>query len=293
MVRKLNIFLILCIILFVFSGCKAFYEFNLFEGLDYVKMPSAEELNEKPPAEGLAYLEENLASDSFIDKLAEDQEAQDAVIAYLEDIYQAPAADVEPEEQVTAAVLAADVQLGVNGSDELVDNVFNAITAVQAMADGGDSAADQAAMQEIIESIIPVSVTELPPDEQEAAFSNIIEGLLAASDIYEELGNNLVVDPADPEADLINEDVTGGVLMNAAVAEVVDTFVTSMLEPAYQTPAEAAGVLWDVYQAALNEEDPSTVTGINTSGTIDIALEDMTYLQNIAFATGIDITTLF
>lgn len=102
MVRKFNVLLILLVMLFVFSGCEEFYTFNLFEGLDYVKMPSAEDLNEKSTDEGLDYLDTSISSDSFIDEIADDPEAQEAVVSYLESIYTDP--DETEDHQVSAAV---------------------------------------------------------------------------------------------------------------------------------------------------------------------------------------------
>jgi hypothetical protein len=295
MVRKVNILLILIAFLFVFSGCPEFYTFNLFDGLDYVKLPSPEDLSEKSTDEGLDYLDESISSDSFIDKIAEDPEAQGVVTDYLQGIIDDP--DATEDQKVQAAVLAADFQLGVNGSNELIENVFNIMTSMQDLQSGTGSGEDQATLQGVLTGIMPAAVTELgTPEEQEEAFSDIVVGLLTANNLYETLGDVLISDPAAG-----NPDVTGGTLVNAAVAGMLDIFVTEMVDldndglpDVDPDPAAAAAVLWDVYQAGLDgETDLSGIAGFNETAEITTSVTDLTYLQNIATTAGIDAATLF
>lgn len=289
MVKKLNILIILLMFTSVLFGCKEFYTFNLFDGLDYVKTPNAEDLNDKPVDENLEYLKESISSESFIEKIAENEESLKDVEQYLEDVYTGTIPATE-EQQVTAAVLAADLQLGVNGSDELIDNIFNALTAIQGMSGGSDPEAAQDAIQQILEGIMPDSIVEeTDPEAQKEAFTGIITGLLAAADIYETLGDTILTDPAAGSSD-----ITGGTVVNAAVAGMVDLVVTQLVDPEYQdTPEEAAAVLWNLYEVSLNEGNPAAVPGFNESAEMTSDITDLTYLENIALASGFDLASVF
>lgn len=178
-----------------------------------------------------------------------------------------------------------------------MDNVFNAITAVQDLSSGDDPDAAQTGVQDILGGLMPASVTELEtPEAQEEAFAEIVTGLLAAADIYQELGDNLI---SDPEAG--NEDITGGTLTNAAVAGIVDIVVTDLIDPTFLPAPDdpeysnaAAGVLWAVYQESLAPEpDLSQIEGFDTTAELSLDITEVTYLQNIAVTANMDLGSLF
>jgi hypothetical protein len=159
------------------------------------------------------------------------------------------------------------------------------------MGDGASAGEDQDTVTGILGGIMPPAITEEEdPVVQEEIFTDIVVGLLAAADIYQTLGDTLITDPAAG-----NEDVTGGTLVSAAVAGLVDLVVTEFMDPEVQDdPAEAAAVLWDIYLEGQNEEpDITDIVGFNENAEFSTEITDITYLQNIATTAGIDIVTLF
>jgi len=289
-------------ILLIFSGCPEFFTFNLFDGLDYVSVPTAEKLNEKPPAESITDLQEQLASDSFVQKIEaeEDQATVTAINDYLESIYtdtiglETIYPDYTPAQieslQTSAAVLAADLNLAVTGGDEFVNNVFDAFMAVQELnAGGGTGTEELEALQTILIGIIPTSITEAPtPEAQLAAFTELLTGIMAAGEIYTVLGNTIITDPTQGAA--VYEDVTGGVVMNALVTGLITEAINTFLLPGYQTPEAAANVFWQLYNGG--PEAIPNIVGLNTSADFSNALSNLSYLENIALASGADLTAL-
>ena len=294
MVKKLNFLLLCFMILLIFSGCEDFYTFNLFAGLDYVGLPSGEDLEEMETDEALEYLEESIASDSFIEELIEDAEdtpegeasAVEEIEEFLEEIYTDPEGIYTEDQQITAAVVAAEMELGVNGSDELIDNIFNGLIAMGDM-ENDPNTDPETAMQSILEGIMPASISDEPdPEVQEQIFTEIITGIMNASDIYQELGNNIITDPASvPEGS-----IDGGIVMNAIVSGFLDSFIEALLLPQYQNPEDAAAILWEVYSIEPGT-DPATITGINSEGVMP-EVTDMDYIQNLAIAAGFDLSII-
>lgn len=290
MLKKLYFLTMLISILFIFSGCSEFFTFNLFDGMDYVGVPTAEKLSEKPPAEGVAYLKEQMDSDSFLDAVTKDETAVAEITAYLEDIY--TDTTVEEETRVSAAVLAADLDLAVTGGDEFINNVFNALTDIQGFFAGTETVSETTTIATILAALLPAEIAqETDPAVKEVAFTDLLTGLITAGEIYLTLGDSIITDPAQADAATVYADITGGVVMNAIVAGLITSVVDTMLLPDYQEPAVAAGVLLGLLQDIQNGVEPDT-TGINLSADMSTVLSDLTYLENIALAAGADLSSL-
>lgn len=292
MLKKLYFLIMLLSILFVFSGCEEFYTFNLFKGLDYVPVISADKLNEKTPEDGVAYLKEEMSSDAYMEAVAKDPDAVIAINIYLEAIYTDPAQS--DTLQVSAAVLAGDLNLAVTGGDEVVNNVLNALQDIQTLNSGealpeGQTEAD--AIQSIISAIIPASIITFAEDGSVAAvdqvgFTALIDGMLAANAAYEALGSS--IDTAGVTAGtVVYTDVTGGVVMNALVTGLVDSVATTIVLP----DADVSAVLYAMLMAPAGT-DLSTIEGINPGANFDNVLSNLSYLENIALAAGADLTSL-
>jgi hypothetical protein len=285
MVRKPIFLLIFIMILFVFTGCKEFYTFNLFNGLDLVIMPSKEDLEANPTDESIDYLEELIDSDSFLEEIEANPEDLTGIQEYLEEVYTDP--EESEENQTSAAVMAAELELSVTGGAELVDNIWVVLPELENLND--PAATPEENMQNILQSIIPESIITAPPEEQQPLFMDMIAGLINAAEIYEELGNNIISDPAAG-----NENITGSVVMNAVVAGLLDLIISGMIDPAYsQNPEDTALILWELYSLEPGA-NPLDIEGLNLTGTMPQLSEisDLTYIRNLAVTAGLDLNAL-
>ena len=283
MVKKLNFFLILLMFLFIFSTCKEFYTFNLFDGLDFIVKPSKEKLAAMPTEDALDDLEDLFESDSFMEEIKTDEEAAQDIEEFLADVYNDP--DETEENRVSAAVMAAELELAVTGGDELVDNIWDALSAIQEMEDPESTATEAEVMQQIIEGLIPESILEAPTEEEKVLLLlDVVEGIMNAADIYETLGNEIISDPT-----IGNPDITGGIVIDVVVAGLLDTFITSMMDPGYQTPEAATGVLLQLYN---NPSQPELIDGFNEDGE-QPEITDLDYLMTIGETAGLDLSALF
>jgi len=281
MLKKLYFLIMLLVILFVFSGCEEFFTFNLFKAMDYVAVPSAQQINEKPPTEGVLYLQEQMTSDAFVNAVAENPESLAAITTYLQNVYQDSS---QPEElQITAAVLAGDLNLATSGGDELINNVLGSFSVIMGMTSGTAPAGVTAAesVQSVLDALIPESIASITdPVEQKTAFTNLISGILTAGEIYSDLGN--LITPTT-----VSADITGGVLMNAIVTELVTSVVDNLILPGNDAPA----ILWALYNSPTAETF-ATLEGIDQEANFDSVLSDLASVQNIAAAAGADIYAL-
>jgi len=267
-------------ILFVFSGCKEFFTFNLFDGLDFVILPKLDKENPEATVDELATLFE---SDSYMDALENDQPAQEETAGFLTDVYQDPAVDADI--RVEAAVLAADLELAVTGGDEFLDNVWYAFEEITVLIGNSNGTEDDiAAVQAVLQGIIPEDVAG-----DEDAVKEIIIGILTAGAIYQDLGV-IVTDPTFNNTDGI---VTGGVVFNAAVCGILEMVASTFLLTGYDTPAEQAEAIWALFNAKTQDELTAVVTTyFNPDADFGSTFTDIPYLMELADAAGADLDAL-
>jgi len=273
MAKKLNYLIIAGLLLL--AGCAEFYTFNLFDGMDPVPLPDVPAAGtDLKPTTQLTDLQSSLKSDSFIETLKDepDQATLTAINSYLEDIFTGGNAGADEIDIQNAAILYADLNLGVTGGDEVINNLLLVIGDI---AGGGTtSTMDENAVQTILGSIVPPDIDT--PEE----FTAMINGMLAASAAYQALSNNI-----NPDQTMNSGEITGGVVMNCVVTGMIDLFVNTILVP----EADPGEVLYQIFignTASISAQ----LSGNTISGN---PLDSMAYANDIALAAGLDITALF
>jgi len=260
-------------ILLIFTGCPEFFTFNIYDGLDPVFPPDKAKLDDLGTAEALDYLEEEIASDSFIDALVQDDtntpdgenSALDDVKEYLTGVYIDPTQT--SEDRSTAAVLAADVALETSGAIDVVNGIYKKAAELSELSTNGTPTQDD--VKTILNSIVPAEIVT-----NEQSFKDLLNGFFTAADAYEVLGNDIVAGGAEDGGA-----VSGGVVINAAVTLVIDQIATGLVPS-----GDRADELWNLLQGDTSNVQPSfSLTDPLSSSTI----------QNIGIAGDFDISTLF
>ena len=256
---------LLCLLLLtVLGGCAEFFTFNLLKSLDPVPLPSPEELAAMPEGEALDYLEEELGSPIFVEKLVEDSAVYGAVEGIL---YGAMSDPAHTESRKRAAVLYADLQLQASGAVEVVNN----LTQLLGQDLGSLSFAASEEVLDFLEDLIP-QIFPGEAFESREVFDGLLTGFQEAWEGYVVFGGKLGEDPAVPEAVNLG-DVTQKALFSYLVAEALTD------GGLYATEAEARDALWTILQGG----QPAAPTA---SG-FDDPFVPGTPLQNILDAAGI------
>jgi len=195
------------LLILALAGCAQLFEFNLFKALDLVRLPSAEQLQKMPVTEALDYLEEELGSPSFVDKLSEDPEAKEEISGYLSETMNDPS--VPPEEQRRAAVLYADLHLKTTPAEELVNNVANLITGAITTSTFDETGGAEDFFESFIEAIVP---PEALSDRE--LFDQMLEGFQEAWTGYEAFGNSINGDPPPPATGTFEDPFEAGAIIS-------------------------------------------------------------------------------
>ncbi|MBN2739131.1 MAG: hypothetical protein JXR70_19285 [Spirochaetales bacterium] len=272
--KQAGFVLIFVAILLIFTGCPEFFSFNIYDGLDPVFPPDKAELEKMDTSDALDYLEDEIASDSFIEALVQDEantpEGEDSKLDdidnYLAEIYTNPAATTE--DKSTAAVLAGDLRLGTSGAIDVVNNFIDAASELSALSSNPNPTEDD--VKTILTAIVPETIVN---DEQ--AFKDMLNGFFAAADAYEVLGDTILAGGADDGGA-----VTGGVVMNAAVTLVIDELASGIVKDT----VDRADALWNLLKG-----DPS---GVDASFPMSDPFADTT-IQTIATAGDFNLSAVF
>ncbi|MQY76200.1 MAG: hypothetical protein GH155_01045 [Spirochaeta sp.] len=211
--KKTSGVLIPLILVSLLTGCAELFEFNLFRALDPIKMPDAAMLSEMESEEGVSgvldYLEAELGSPSFIEKLDEEPGSYDAIEDYLIDH------KGNSEDGQKATLLLADLYLKTSGGEEFVNNSITA--AINGDFDGltGQNAADF--LEGFLSGLIPDSALS-----SFSAFTDFLDALSAANQEYHDFAASLdLVAPVD-EPDNVPDNVNlGDVVQKAIITQVV------------------------------------------------------------------------
>lgn len=180
------------------AGCSAFFSFNAFKGLDKPTPPTASEF-EGPG--GLAKLASALNSPAIVALLTADTTTTEEIETYLSTTYLS--APLTTADQQQAAALYADLNLETTSGNVLVNNI---VSLVVSGGGGGQT------IQQMLQGIVPANVASDP-----VAFSNMVDGLVAAAAAYQLLGAS--VPPAPPGMNM------GDVAQKAAVAYLMQSVV--------------------------------------------------------------------
>ncbi|OHD23330.1 MAG: hypothetical protein A2064_03295 [Spirochaetes bacterium GWB1_66_5] len=255
----------LCLLLLTaLGGCAEFFEFNLLKSLDPVPLPSLEELAAMPEGQALDYLEEELGSPAFVEKLVEDSAVYGAVEGIL---YGAMSNPADAESRKRAAVLYADLQLEASGAVEVVNNLTQLLGQDLESLSFSTSEEVLAFLEDLIPQIMPGEALE-----SREVFDGLLTGFQEAWQGYAVFGEMLGEDPAVPEAVNLG-DVTQKALFSCLVAEALAD------GGLYGTEAEARDALWAILQGG-QPADP-------TASGFEDPFQDGTPLQNILDAAGI------
>ena len=252
-------------LLFLLGGCAPLFEFNLFRSVDPVSLPTPAELDSMSEGEALNYLEQELSSPVFVEKLLEDEAALGAVDALL---FECMTASPDPDSRKRSAVLYADLRLAASGALEAVDNAY----ALLSLDPGSLDFSDPAAVLDFLQALVADTVPPAALDSREA-FDALLEGFQTAWQGYERLGNELGADPAVPDG-LNLGDAVQKALFSYLVTEALRT------DGLYASELEARDALW----VAARGEEPPAPTG---SGTYEDPFVPGSALQNILYAAGI------
>jgi len=190
------------------AGCSAFFDFNAFSSLDKAAVPDPSRYQ---GAGGLGNLQADLASPSVVEALKSSPATVSAILTNLDADYHVTTTPPTNSTEQIAAILYSDLALKSTSGDELVNNVADLL-----VNPPGNIAS-------VLQSIVPADVAADP-----AKFLSMVNGLLAANVVYQNLGASL--DPASPPPGMN----MGDVAQKAAVAylmERVDAAVASDVNP--------------------------------------------------------------
>ncbi len=256
--------LIPIILVSLLTGCAELFEFNLFKALDPIKMPDAAMLSEMEDEEGVSgvldYLEAELGSPSFIEKLDEEPGAYDVIEDYLTSIYTVGTPPAN-EEQQRAAILYADLNLKTTGGEELVNNSVSALV-------GGDfGTTDWNSPAEIKNFLLGFLPQVMPSGvNSQSAFDEMIQGFVAASAAYDDFGNSSLTDIPD---EINMGDVAQKAIALYVIAEVLSStsYTSTHLYQLSQgiDPGNPVGTITDPFAAGTSVNKILTAAGIDVS----------------------------
>ena len=254
----------LLLLLISLSGCAQLFEFNLFRSLDPVPLPTSEELNAMSEDEALGYLQEELASPVFVEKLLEDEATFAAVDGIL---VTSMTGSSDADNRKRAAVLYADLHLAGSGAGEAVNDLSQLMNQDVTSLEFSDEAAVIGFLQELLPQIVPPEALA-----SQAAFDALLTGFQEAWAGYLEFAAALGDPPEVPEGVNLG-DVAQKALFSFLVTEALRA------ESLYSTEEEARAALWDAARGVV----PATPA---YGGFADPFVTG-TPLQNILDAAGI------
>lgn len=214
--------LVSLILVSLLSGCAELFEFNLFKALDPIEMPDAAMLSEMENEDGISgvldYLEAELGSPSFIEKLDEEPGAYDAIENYLID-HKGTASTADEKR---ATILYADLNLKTTGGEELINNSVSALIGGDFSATNLDSIPEvKAFLLGFLPAVMPSSALS-----SQSAFDEMLQGFVAASAAYDDFGNSL---PSDIPEEINMGDVAQKAIVSYIIAEAIGVYSNNQL----------------------------------------------------------------
>jgi hypothetical protein len=251
-------FVLFVAVLLVLSGCKAFFDFNAFSSLDKAGVPNPSRYQ---GAGGLANLQSDLQSNAIVDALRGNYTTSQQILANLQTDYSVhPPGVLSSPDQKTAAILYANLALSSTYGDELANNIVDNIATNPPNGNIGT----------LIASVIPAAVLHDP-----TGFTHMVDGLVDANLVYQNLGSQLGAPPqAVPGMNM------GDTAQKAAVAFLMNAIVNAVeASPPGYTQAAAVDQMYKL----VNNDPSNTISGVTLT---DPFTPTNTNLNNIFLAAG-------
>lgn len=283
--KTIRVFFLLVVILGFLFGCvnsfEEFFEYNLFAGLDPVITPSVTELESMDDAAAMDILIEEFASDAFIESLQENPTEQAELEVYLSGFFadRLPPVENPAELEVyqVAAILYAEVNMA-GGGNTFANNLIGLVSVLTESGSGGSEPMTDAEVKEVFQVLLPENV------DTKAAFMELVAGMRDASHGYLAFGSSLDINGDGEVADEERPaDINlGEVTQNAAIAVVIDKFVTVLETNGSEDPvggiydwlvngAEPNFMTEDIEQSFTNlTEDPAMKSLLDSTGLLNI-----------------------
>jgi len=217
-------------VLLVLSGCKAFFEFNLFSSVDKAAVPDPSKYQ---GAGGLANLQADLQSHAIMQALSGDPATVATILANLDAAYGVTTTVPSNSSEQIAAILYSDLYLQTTSGDELVNSV---VANVLTQPPGN--------LKSILSSIVPADVAA-----DITKFTTMVTGLLQANIAYDNLGQSLAVLPPPPGMNM------GDTAQKAAVA-----FLMYKVDQAVIVAVGAPLAIAEMF--ALINNQPNSIAGV-------------------------------
>lgn len=260
--KKAIAVLIPLILVSLLTGCAELFEFNLFKALDPIKMPDAAMLSEMEDEEGVSgvldYLDSELGSPGFIEKLGEESDSYDAIEDYLID----HRGTSSTADEKRATILYADLNLKTTGGEELVNNSVSALVGGDFSTGSLDTVAEvRTFLLGFLPDVVPSSALS-----SQFAFDEMLQGFVAAYDAYEDFGNSL---PSDVPEEINMGDVAQKTIVSYVISEVVSNNLYSNAQ-LYQIAlgndqGDPSSSIIDPFAANSPVDKILTAAGIDTS----------------------------
>ncbi len=220
--KKTIAVLIPLILVSLLTSCAELFEFNLFKALDPIKMPDAAMLSEMEDKEGVSgvldYLEAELGSPSFIEKLEEEPGAYSAIEDYLFD----HKGNSSTADEKRATILYADLNLKTTGGEELVNNSVSALIGGDFSTGSLDTAAEvRAFLLGFLPEVMPASALS-----SQAAFDEMLQGFVAANAAYDDFGTAL---PGTIPDEINMGDLVQKAIVSYVIAEAIGVYSNAQL----------------------------------------------------------------
>jgi hypothetical protein len=224
-------FLLITVVLFSLSTCKALFDFNAFSSLDKASVPDPARYQ---GVGGLSNLQNDLSSPAVVAALSGDPATVAAILSNLDTTYHVTTGPLTTPEQQTAAILYAQLALATTSGDVLINNI---IASVLTNAPGN--------LASIMQSIVPADVAA-----DLTKFTAMMNGLLTANAAYQVLGAS--VPPAPPGMNI------GDVAQKAAVAYLMERVYAAVV-----ITVGAPNAMTEMF--ALLNNQPNSISSITTT----------------------------
>jgi hypothetical protein len=276
------------------GGCADLFDFNLFQPLEFISLPTQEKLESMDPADALAYLGRELTSPTFIEKMQANPSARAEVEAFLytkTGLKPVTAKGVDVPALREWLYIAGQWFLNVYGADIMVNNLANLLMSLfdeESLAD--EEEATQFILDSFAQLVGPYTATGESEEAAKARFRETIEGGVNCW-----LANKAIIDgylDGDPDTqnwpDLepygLEPFNTGDFLQTTLILWLVNFAATE--GAIWEDPYDPIDELWEIVNLRLPDEpngsgtpegfeDPFTPDGILGKILGELGLEEL------------------
>lgn len=226
-------------------------------------------------------LEEGGISPSFLAAATATEDTANEVKAVLQATVNDPAA--LPEEKQAAQVLLIEIELEMNGGNDLIDNIVVAIGGIDF---NNFNMGDPSDLANLLSSLFPPKGAKVLPEgwtvEQVAA---VLDGLAESQDRFEDLAQYLV----DGGYSVPGIDA-GRIAQVGTIANILSR--VGFVSPAYTSIGDALAHLIDAITDSIDPEHFPYQTYIQVPPTLIDDIKADTALQDLFSAAGLDLVAL-